>query len=217
MRKVNLYLEGTKTEKARFAEQLERAAEADAKSSTAEKNKVLETLIRRYSKAQPMNKREYRARSCKKLLDLIIKLSGITYRIEIKVGNGVLVYHDATYGGNELDYYTSDEVLPNIDLIFWAPYTDETDYINFPDMVHVFTRAQFLKMLGEMLAVKKAKGEFFIPESYVEDLGLKYCPQKSCWNIPTFKNCAGKRWVIDSWLDRTPTLRTFIPESVRRA
>lgn len=213
MRRVRIMVEGTKTEQRRFTEQLERGRLATIKGSTAEEQKACEERVWRFCKSSPLREHSYRAQSCKKLLDFTMYLKGRRYNVEVKCCNGVLVYHDSTYGVPGVgDTYTEDEVLSKIDLIIWTRTMEGLTEENFPSMFHVFTRAEFLQLLRDMKRVKKSGGEFFLPEGEYNDLGLKYTPSKQCWNIPTYKGSAGKEWVIDLWWSRTRSLEEFMEE-----
>lgn len=121
--------------------------------------------------------------------------------IEFKTGCGVLAYNtDGVY---------EDELVRGCAVVIWVPYTDGLDENTAPDLAYVFSREQFIQCLYEMGSVRKSKGEFFLPD-VLDKLSVTYHANRECVNITDFTRSAGKRWVLEHWLEQVPTFRTWV-------
>ena len=137
----------------------------DSKGSTGSTGKLYEEIVRR--KLHPKHENadlKVGARS-RKFTDATIQ--GIRY--EIKTGSGAVRYAVDMYGeAFTADDCTAENVLPDADMVAWAPFPKFMNEQNYTDMFWIFTREQFITCLeaigkhGLKSSLKLSKGGYQI-------------------------------------------------------
>lgn len=149
-----------KEKKAAYAHYKTLLALQDAKGSTGSTGKWAEVMLRDYVNVKGLRSiNDVRARNANRV-DIQSKKWG---NIEVKTGSGAVKYacNGETYTKDDL---TEENILPDADLILWAPFSSFLSEDNLVDMTWVFTRASFIACLeaigknGLASSLKVSKG-----------------------------------------------------------
>lgn len=128
----------------------------DRKHSTGSIGKLADVVLRNYILVKGIGSAN--DVHCRRLgkADVFRKAYGV---IEIKTGSGAVAYGDFT-----AEDIIEENILPNVDMVCWAPFAKFLTEDNMAGMTWVFTRRQFLDCLeaigknGLKSSVKISKG-----------------------------------------------------------
>lgn len=124
-------------------------ARQDSLKSTGSIGKLMDVIVRDYILVRGITRAN--DVKCRKLGSNDVSRKGIG-AIEIKTGSGAVAYGE----GFTADDCTADNVLPGVTLVCWAPFARFLNKENFPSMMWVFTREQFIETL-EVIGKKGLK------------------------------------------------------------
>lgn len=137
----------------------------DAKGSTGSTGKLYEEIVRRRLHPKHENADLKVGARSNKFNDATI--DGVRY--EIKTGSGAVRYAVDMYGeAFTKDDFTAENVLPDKDMIAWAPFPRFLTEQNYAGMFWMFTREQFILCLeaigknGLKSSLKLSKGGYQI-------------------------------------------------------
>ena len=155
--------------KAEYLEMLENYKQhldaQDKKGSTGSIGKLYEEIVRRVLVPKHENADLKVGARSNKYVDATVH--GIRY--EIKTGSGAVRYAVDMYGeAFTADDCTAENILPDADMVAWAPFPKFINEQNYKDMFWMFTRDQFVACLetigknGLKSSLKLSKGGYQI-------------------------------------------------------